>query len=446
MKYTWIKNVTIVNEGKKFIGSVVLADDLIHEVLSQDQIPSVDCNHVMDLSGCLLIPGVIDDHVHFRDPGLTWKADLASESRAAAAGGVTSFMDMPNCIPQTTTLEALENKFSAAASKSAVNYSFYFGATAQNTNILHELDRTKVCGIKVFMGASTGNMLVNRTDSLLKIFSEADMLIAVHCEDQNIIQNNIKKYQSVPGEDLDICYHPLIRSREACLASSALAVDLARQTGAQLHILHVSTADELSLFADEPIRNKKITAEACIPHLIFCEQDYQTLGSRIKCNPAIKSSADREALRNALNSNKIDVIGTDHAPHLLTEKEGGAIKATSGMPMIQFSLINGLELVHEGIIKIEQLIQKMCHAPAELYRISKRGYIRPGYKADLVVLRPDAGWTVQPESILSKCGWSPVEGRTYHYRVEKTFINGKLAYTDNRVTDELCGESLVFNR
>ena len=371
---------------------------------------------------------------------------MSTETAAAAAGGVTSFMDMPNCNPQTTTLEALNAKFADAAHKCIVNYSFYFGATNNNADQLAQLDKTHVCGVKLFMGASTGNMLVDRMESLRKIFSEAGMLIATHCEDQNIIRQNTEYYKEKYGEDLDITYHPLIRSEEACYHSSALAVQLAKETNARLHILHISTARELELFEDKPIAEKRITAEACVSHLFFCDEDYKTLGARIKCNPSIKTAHDRDALRQALTTNRIDVIGTDHAPHLLREKEGGALKAVSGMPTLQFSLVSIFELVHQGVLTVEQLVQKMCHAPAELYQIAGRGYIRPGYKADLVLVNPESEWTVTPECILSKCTWSPMEGQCFHAQVEKTFVNGTVVYENGKVNTAHRGQALTFDR
>lgn len=446
MKHTLIYNARIVNDGQTFRGSVVTEGDLIAEVLKEGERPAMLCDSEIDAGGCYLLPGVIDDHVHFRDPGLTHKAEMATETAAAAAGGVTSFMDMPNCKPQTTTIEALNDKFEYAAGKCLVNYSFYFGATNDNADMLPMLDKKHVCGVKLFMGASTGNMLVDRMDTLRKIFSEAGMLIATHCEDQAIISENTAKYKAQYGEDLDISFHPLIRNEEACLRSSSLAIQLAKETGARLHILHISTAKELELLEDKPLEEKRITAEACVSHLMFCDEDYARFGARIKCNPAIKTRADRDALRAALSTNKIDVIGTDHAPHLIEEKQGGALKAVSGMPSIQFSLVSIMELVHQGVLSIEQLAEKMCHAPARLYQIDRRGYIRKGYKADLVILNPEKEWTVTSECILSKCGWSPMEGQTFHSKVEKTFVNGQLVYADDKVNTEVRGEALTFCR
>ena len=446
MKRTWIKNAQIVNEGKTFNGSVIIEDEIIVEVLQENETPSSECDETIDASGCYLIPGVIDDHVHFRDPGLTHKADILTESMAAAAGGVTSYMDMPNTNPQTTTLEALEDKFKDAATKSIVNYSFYFGATNENAGLLAQLDKNRVCGVKLFMGSSTGNMLVDQQDTLKNIFANAGMLIATHCEDQQIISANTALYKEKYGEDPDVKYHPEIRNEEACYQSSALAVQLAKETGARLHIMHISTAKELELLANKAIEEKNITAEACVSHLFFCDEDYETFGTRIKCNPAIKSKADRDALRQALTGNLIDVIGTDHAPHLLSEKQGGALKAVSGMPTLQFSLNSVMELVHEGLISMEQLVQKMCHAPATLYQIEKRGFIRTGYKADLAIVNPNTEWTVNKECILSKCGWSPMEGQTFHAKVEKTFVNGQMVYDGKQVDALHRGQELRFDR
>lgn len=443
---TCIKNAIIVNNGEKIIGSVIIENGIITAVQANEPEPEGWYDNIIDAHQCYLIPGVIDDHVHFRDPGLTHKADMLTESAAAAAGGVTSFMDMPNCKPQTITLEALEDKFEMAAEKSIVNYSFYFGATNNNADLFSQLDNTRICGIKLFMGASTGNMLVDDTNALKQIFSKANMLIATHCEDPSIIQWNTELVKMKYGENPDIALHPRIRSEEACWQSSSLAVQMAKETGARLHVLHISTARELQLFEDKPLAEKHITAEVCVPHLLFSEEDYKTLGSSIKCNPSIKTAFDREMLRCALNTDCIDVIGTDHAPHLLSEKQGGALKAVSGMPSIQFSLVCMLELVKEGVTTIEQVVKKMCHAPADLFQLDRRGYIRPGYKADLVIVNPNHEWTVTQDCIFSKCGWSPYEGRTFHSKVEKTFVNGELVYADGNVNTCHRGEALRFNR
>ena len=446
MKRTYIHNARIVNEGQTFEGAIVIENEVIAEVLKAGETPASPCDETIDAEGLYLIPGVIDDHVHFRDPGLTHKADMYTESMAAAAGGVTSYMDMPNTNPLTTTLEALEDKFQDAATKSIVNYSFYFGATNDNADLMPKLDKKKVCGVKLFMGSSTGNMLVDQMDTLKNIFANAGMLIATHCEDQQIISANTATYKEKYGEDPDVKYHPEIRNEEACYRSSALAVQMAKETGARLHIMHISTAKELELLENKPIEEKNITAEACVSHLFFCDEDYEKFGARIKCNPAIKTKKDRDALRQALTSNLIDVIGTDHAPHLLSEKQGGALKAVSGMPTLQFSLLSVMELVHQELLSIEQLVQKMCHAPASLYQMEKRGYIRPGYKADLVLLNPSHEWTVTNDCILSKCGWSPMEGQTFHSKVERTFVNGHQVYADNQVDTNHRGQALTFCR
>lgn len=447
MKRTLIHNATIVNEGQSVQGSVVIENGRIAEVLTNWKPLSAPCEEVIDATGCYLLPGIIDDHVHFRDPGLTHKADILTESRAAAAGGVTSIMDMPNTNPLTVTLDALNAKLDLLNEKCIVNHSCYFGATNNNYTKFDKLDKHRVCGIKLFMGSSTGNMLVDKMNSLLNIFNGTDMLIAAHCEDQETIKNNIEKYkQKYKGaDDIPVSAHPSIRSVPACYASSELAVRLAKIAGARLHILHVSTAKELQLFSDEPLANKNITAEACVAHLLFTLTHYNSLGARIKCNPAVKRKTDREALRTAVNSGLIDVIATDHAPHLLNEKEGGALKAMSGMPMIQFSLVSMLELVDEGVFSLETVVQKMCHAPARIYGICQRGYIREGYQADLVLVRPNSPWEVTTDKILSKCGWSPLEGHTFNWKVEKTFANGHLIYNGNTVDDSYRGEELRFD-
>ena len=447
MRRTLIHGATIVNEGASFPGSVVIEGDVIRDVMRGDVSPDGDFDRVLDAHGHLLIPGAIDCHVHFRDPGLTHKADIATESAAAAAGGVTSYMDMPNCVPQTTTLEALEAKMESAAQKSAVNYSFYFGATNSNAPLIRSLDKRHVCGVKVFMGASTGNMLVDRIEALRTVFSSAGMIIAAHCEDQRVISRNMRLYRERYGDDPDISFHPLIRSEEACFESSCLAVRLAYEEDARLHVLHVSTAIELTRFRDDiPLANKRITAEACIPHLMFYDEDYARLGSRIKCNPSIKTCRDRNALRKALSTGVIDTVGTDHAPHLLSEKVGGAYKAVSGMPSIQFSVVSMMELVRDGVLTVEEMVRKMCHNPAIIYNVHGRGFIRPGYKADLVLIDPDCPWTVTSDCVLSKCGWSPMEGMTFHARVEKTFVNGEEVYDGVNVRPSVRGQALVFDR
>ena len=447
MKRTLIHNATIVNEGRSVQGSVVIEGDRIAEVLTYGKKLSVPCDETIDATGCCLLPGVIDDHVHFRDPGLTHKADILTESRAAAAGGVTSIMDMPNTNPLTTTLSALEQKFDLLNEKCIVNHSCYFGATNNNYTEFNQLDKHRVCGIKLFMGSSTGNMLVDKTNSLLNIFNGTDMLIATHCESQEIIKKNTEYYKKMFSDapEVPISKHPNIRSSAACYASTELAVRMASLAGARLHVLHVSTAKELQLFSDIPLEEKHITAEACVAHLLYRQQDYKELGTRIKCNPSIKKQADRDALRNAVNTGVIDVIATDHAPHLLSEKEGGALKAMSGMPMIQFSLVSMLELAEKGIFSIETIVEKMCHAPVQIYGICDRGYVREGYKADLVLVSHGYRWEVNSENILSKCGWSPLEGNSFRWKVERTFANGHLIYSDGQVDDTYRGEELRFD-
>lgn len=450
MKRTLIQNATIVNEQQQLRGSVVIENEVIMEILPEGQHPAMPCEEVIDASGCLLLPGIIDDHVHFRDPGLTHKADIYTESMAAAAGGVTSIMDMPNTVPQTTTIEALREKMALLGKKSLVNYSCYFGATNDNYTEFAKLDPHTVCGVKLFMGSSTGDMLVDQEESLKRIFGGTNLLISAHCESQSIIKQNTTHYKEQYGvgeddqQDVPLKYHPCIRSEEACYESSKLAVKLAKEAGARLHIMHITTAKELELFEDRPLGEKKITAEVCIPHLMFTADDYEQCGTRIKCNPAIKAEPNRSELRKALRTNKLDVIGTDHAPHQLSEKEGGALKAMSGMPMVQFSLVCMLELVDKGVITVEELVAKMCHAPAELYRINQRGYIRKGYQADLVLVRPGASWTVSTDVIVSKCKWSPLEGHTFNWNVEKTFINGHLVYTDSQPDTTYRGQQLRF--
>lgn len=447
MKRTLIHNATIVNEGRSVQGSVVIEGDRIAEVLTYGKKLSVPCDETIDATGCCLLPGVIDDHVHFRDPGLTHKADILTESRAAAAGGVTSIMDMPNTNPLTTTLSALEQKFDLLNEKCIVNHSCYFGATNNNYTEFNQLDKHRVCGIKLFMGSSTGNMLVDKTNSLLNIFNGTDMLIATHCESQEIIKKNTEYYKKMFSDapEVPISKHPNIRSSAACYASTELAVRMASLAGARLHVLHVSTAKELQLFSDIPLEEKHITTEACVAHLLYRQQDYKELGTRIKCNPSIKKQADRDALRNAVNTGVIDVIATDHAPHLLSEKEGGALKAMSGMPMIQFSLVSMLELAEKGIFSIETIVEKMCHAPVQIYGICDRGYVREGYKADLVLVSHGDRWEVNSENILSKCGWSPLEGNSFRWKVERTFANGHLIYSDGQVDDTYRGEELRFD-
>ena len=442
---TIIRTVTIVNEGRKFVGSVVIEDEWIQQVLEGDDATQTYDTEI-DATGLYLFPGVIDDHVHFREPGLTYKADIASESRTAAAGGVTSYMEMPNTTPPTTTKELLEDKFHRAAQNSRVNYSFFFGATNDNMDEVVWLDRQRVPGVKVFMGSSTGNMLVDRAESLHRLFATSPLLLMAHCEDTGIINANIRAFKKrYKGQnDFPVRYHSRIRSVEACYASSSMAVQLAKETGARLHIAHVSTAKELELFDTCPIEEKRITAEAVIAHLMFSTEDYDRLGTRIKCNPAIKTPEDKAALREALTNGKIDVVATDHAPHLLNEKQGGALKATSGMPMIQFSLVSMLQMSDEGVLPIERIPELMSHNPAKLFKIEKRGFIRPGYYADLTLVDPNGNWQVKEGRYYTKCGWTPMDERTFKWRVRRTVINGKTAYSDGIVVDGIRGKELRF--
>ncbi len=444
---TIINNATIVNEGRKFVGSVVIEDQFITEVLEDKEAIAHANDNVIDATGLYLFPGVIDDHVHFREPGLTHKADIASESRTAAAGGVTSVMEMPNTVPQTTTLELLDHKFRLGEASSRVNYSFFFGATNDNVGLLPQLNPERVCGVKVFMGSSTGNMLVDREDSLHRLFESSPLLIMTHCEDTNIINDNIKKFkkQYKGQNDFPVRYHSRIRSAEACYESTSLAVRLAKETGARLHVAHLSTAKELELFDNLPLEQKRITAEACIAHLMFSSEDYDSLGTKIKCNPAIKNVEDRDALRAALTNGLIDVVATDHAPHLLEEKVGGALKAMSGMPMIQFSLVSMLELSDQGILPIERVAELMSHNPARLFHIDRRGFIREGYYADLTLVDPEANWLVGEGRYYTKCGWTPMDERTFKWKVRRTIINGSTAYADGIVVDGVRGMELKFN-
>ena len=443
---TIIHGATIINEGEMFAGSVLIDGEFIRKIY-HNEIPVEDMESAdrINASGKYLIPGVIDDQVHFREPGLTHKGDITTESRAALAGGITSYMEMPNTIPQSVTIEELEKKYARAAEVSAVNYSFYIGATNDNLKEVLAVDPERVCGIKVFMGSSTGNMLVDNDLTLSELFKNAHTLVAVHCEDENIIKKNMELYREKYGELIPISRHPRIRSAEACFQSSSKAVKLAAQFGTRLHVLHLSTADEMRLFEPGPVRNKKITAEVCIHHLWFDERDYPQYGTRMKWNPAVKSPEDKEALWTALLSDKIDVIATDHAPHTLDEKAHPYMKAPSGGPLVQHSLTAMLEFACQGKITVPKIVEKMCHAPADLFRIDKRGYIREGYYADLVLIDPEKRWTVVPENILYKCGWSPFEGTEFSHQVEKTFVNGQLAYNQGAINADVKGKRLLFN-
>ena len=444
MMRTLIKNGTIVNEGRSFLGDLVVDGEQIEEIY-EGKAPRGIYDQVIDASGCFVLPGVIDDHVHFREPGLTRKADIESESRAAAFGGVTSYFEMPNTNPQTTTLEALEDKFALGAQKSHVNYSFFFGATNDNVDLFDRLDVHRIPGIKLFMGSSTGNMLVDKYESLQQIFVKAKKMglpVMTHCEDTDIINRNMAAYQKKYGEDPDVKFHPEIRSVEACYESSSLAVKLAKESGAHLHIAHVTTARELEFFG----KDENITGEAVIAHLYFSDEDYADKKAFIKCNPAIKTVNDRKALREALADGRISVVGTDHAPHEWKDKQGGCAKAASGMPMVQFSLVSMLELVDKGVLSIERMVEVMSHCPAKLFHVDKRGFLRPGYQADIVIVRPHTAWTVQKEIIQSKCGWSPMEGHEYQWQVEQTICNGHLIYNKGEFDEAYRGEELTFRK
>lgn len=439
-----IKNATIVNEGKAFNGSIVIDGDCIADILKGNDTPRGQFDDNVDATGCFVLPGIIDDHVHFREPGLTAKADIRSESRAAAYGGVTTYFDMPNTVPQTTTPLALEVKRAIAARDSHVNYSFFYGATNTNADTFSQLDIHRIPGIKLFMGSSTGNMLVDRAEALDKIFATATVPVMAHCEDTAIINDNMRRAKELYGDDPDVTHHPEIRSEEACYRSTELAVSLARKHDARLHVAHVTTARELSLFEPWTDTMPSITAEAVIAHLFFCDKDYARLGTLIKCNPAVKSEADREALRRALTDGRIAVVGTDHAPHQPADKQGGCAKAASGMPMLQFSLVAMLELVDCGVLTIERVTELMCHRPAQLFDVRQRGFIRKGYKADLAVVRPNVPWTVTESCIQSKCGWSPMTGHTFNWRVEHTFCNGRHILDNGRFDASVRGEEVLF--
>ena len=433
-----IKDVIIVNEGEVFLGSVIVEDGIISKITrSQETLSEKNWKEK-----AILLPGIIDDHVHMRDPGLTHKADMETETRAAAAGGVTTVLDMPNVSPQTTTLTLLEERYKIAAEKCHVNYGFFLGATNDNLQEILNVDTHCVPGVKLFMGSSTGNMLVDKEEALRNIFRDCPTLIMTHCEDTNRINQRMAECKSLYGDDPDVIHHPEIRDAEACYQSTELAVRLAKETGARLHVAHLTTARELELFSPN---DKQITAEACVAHLLFTNQDYQSLGTRIKCNPAIKTPADRQALRQALSDGRIKVVGTDHAPHLLSEKEGGCCKAMSGMPMVQFSLPAMLSLVDEGVLTIERMVELMCHNPAKLFGIEKRGFIREGYHADLTLVRVNSPWQVSKDIIQSRCGWSPLEGRTFNWKVCQTYVNGQLVWDGRQINSSILGQAARFN-
>ncbi len=440
-----IKNAKIVNENNVFSGDILIENEIITKIASE--IEATNATEVINANGKFLIPGFIDDQVHFREPGLTHKANIATESRAAAAGGITTFIEMPNTVPQATTQDLLEDKFSIAAKDSYVNYSFMFGGTNDNLEELLKTDPKKVAGIKLFLGSSTGNMLVDDQAVLEKIFSSTDMIISVHCEDEATIRKNTQEYKDKYGDDIPVKYHPIIRSEEACYLSSSKAIELAKKTGARLHVFHLSTAKETSLFRNDiPLEEKKITAEVCIHHLWFSDKDYEEKGTHIKWNPAVKTENDRLGLWEALLDDRIDVLATDHAPHTIEEKDNVYTKAPSGGPLVQHAVTAILEKVKEGVISIEKAVEKMSHNPAKLFQIEKRGFIKEGYYADLVLIDAEKPQIVSKDNILYKCGWSPFEGTTFSSTITHTFVNGNLVYNNGVFNENIRGKRLTFNR
>ncbi|TVQ14919.1 MAG: dihydroorotase [Bacteroidetes bacterium] len=449
MSTTLIINARIVNEGQVRPGSLYIEDDLIADI-SDDPSPEMyrrQADRIVDAKNCFLLPGIIDDQVHFREPGLTQKADISTESRAAVAGGITSFMEMPNTNPPCTTLDLLEKKFALAAQKSSANFSFYMGASNDNAEELEKINPEKICGIKVFMGSSTGNMLVDNEQVLERIFATAKTLVATHCEDESTIQANLQKFKQLHGENIQPRHHPMIRSHEACLLSSQKAAELARKHNTRLHILHLSTADEVNLFDNQtPLENKMITGEVCVHHLWFTDKDYLTKGNLIKWNPAVKGLDDRERLWEALLDGTLDVVATDHAPHLLAEKQNPYLSAPSGGPLVQHSLQVMADALTLRNLPIHLLVKWMCHNPALCFNIKKRGFIRKGYYADLVILDPEQKYTVTSENILYKCGWSPFENHTFSTTPTHTFVNGKLVWENGKLDESVKGVALEFNR
>lgn len=442
-----IKNATIVNEGRTLRGDLLVLNEVIAAIGSVERSTIPQGTNIIDATGLLLIPGIIDDQVHFREPGLTYKGDIYSESKAAAAGGVTSFMDMPNTNPQTVTIDILNDKYLIGSENSFTNYSFYFGATNTNLEEVLKVDHSAVCGIKLFMGSSTGNMLVDNEDALRELFKRTPLPIAAHCEDESIIRKNSEIYRKKFGDDVPVKMHPQIRSREACFRSSSHAVNLAKEYNTRLHILHLSTAEELKLFSNElPLSQKRITGEVCVHHLWFDDTSYDKLGTLIKWNPAIKTSFDRDALIKGVNNNTIDIVATDHAPHTLEEKVSSYFKAPSGGPLVQHALVAMLELWHRKTFSLEKIVEMMCHNPAILFNIKKRGFIREGYQADLCLINPGCLWTVSKENILYKCGWSPFEGTTFSSKVVKTIVNGTIVYDNGIINENYRGQRLMFDR
>lgn len=442
-----IKNAIIVNENSTFTGDVLIENELIKKIASSISIKDLTQVTVIDATGKYLIPGFIDDQVHFREPGLTHKANIATESKAAIAGGITTFIEMPNTVPQATTQALLEDKFAIAAKDSYANYSFMFGGTNDNLDELLKTDPKKVAGIKLFLGSSTGNMLVDNEAVLEKIFSSTKMIISVHCEDEATIRENTARYVEKYGDQIPIKYHPIIRSEEACYLSSSKAIELAKKTGARLHVFHLSTAKETALFRNDiPLAEKKITSEVCIHHLWFSDEDYAKKGTHIKWNPAVKTPKDRQGLWEALLDDRIDVLATDHAPHTLEEKNNNYLNAPSGGPLVQHAVLAILEKVKEGVIPLEKAVEKMSHNPAILFQIEKRGFVKEGFFADLVLIDPNQAQTVSKESLLYKCGWSPFEGTTFSSTITHTFVNGNIIYQNGIFNDKIKGKRITFNR
>lgn len=441
-----IKNARIVNEGSVFEGDVLIENEIIRQIADNISAKSSECI-IIDAEGSFLIPGVIDDQVHFREPGLTHKGDIASESKAAVAGGITSYIEQPNTVPNAVTQELLEDKYQIASKTSHANYSFMMGGTNDNLEEILKTNPKNVAGLKLFLGSSTGDMLVDSSASLEKIFSNTKLLIAVHSEDETIVKNNLAKYKEIYGDDIPVEKHPEIRSVAACYESTVRVIELAKKTGARLHVFHISTAKELDLFTNKiPLEKKQITAEVCIHHLWFTDTDYETKGSLIKWNPAVKTQEDKDALWKALLDDRIDVIATDHAPHTLEEKSNPYTTCPSGGPLVQHALVAMMESYFNGKISIEKIVEKMCHNPAKIFKIENRGFIKEGYFADLVIVNPHMPWNVKKENIIAKCGWSPFEGINFKSRVTHTFVNGKLAYANGKVKDIIAGQRLTFDR
>ena len=446
MNTVLIKNAKIVNEGIIFEGDVLIEGEFITEIAESISHKSSNCK-VIDAEGSYLIPGAIDDQVHFREPGLTHKGDIASESRAAVAGGITSFIEQPNTVPNAVTQELLEQKYQIAAEKSYANYSFMMGGTNDNLEEILKTNPRNVAGLKLFLGSSTGDMLVDSSESLEKIFSNTKLLIAVHSEDETTVKENLEKFKSQYGDDIPVKFHPEIRSVEACYKSTVKVIDLAKRTGARLHVFHISTAKELDLFTNKiPLEEKQITAEVCIHHLWFSDEDYATKGNFIKWNPAVKAASDREALWKALLDDRIDVIATDHAPHTIEEKSKQYTSAPSGGPLVQHAVVALFEAHHQGKISVEKIVEKMCHNPAKIFKIEKRGFIKEGFYADLAIVNPAKPWSVNKDNILYKCGWSPFESTNFKSRVSHTFVNGQLVYENAKVKEIKAGKRLLFDR